>query len=499
MSLPRLRADLTDPHAAARVLRRALRHEADVVTLWSPPTTAGKHLLDLEVPGIGSVALLANVVRAVDQGYLLELRPATHAQMSELLAIVEQIVEPSFSTRPPSEFDPLWGIVEELAPADNFTVSSQPNPTDVSAVVTTKRAPVLSEMPRGFGVIDSPIPPGMSIGPDAVTGAPPAISMPPSAPLPRIVAPTLSAHAQSSGSLIGRVVAGKYAIEALIGQGTSSLVFRATHLQTQRAVALKVLHEEKLEDLQFVKRFKAEAHAASKLAHPNIAHVFDFGQENDKRLYLAMDLLTGQSLEEILTREGTLPQPRAIDLAIQACEGLAFAHDRGVIHRDVKPENLMIVVDHDANGTPCDLLKVCDFGLAKQSAPSSELADITTAGMLCGSPAYMSPEQTRGEVLDARSDVYSLGVTLFQALTGKLPHDGEGVMQVIIMKMTQPPRRPSTLAPWIDPRLEDVLMKAIANEREARHADARAFRVELREVLESLEPSSVDEMTLVRG
>src|SRR5262249_32054677 len=153
----------------------------------------------------------------------------------------------------------------------------------------------------------------------------------------------------------------------------------------------------------------------SKLEHVNVTRIIDFGDERGE-LYLVMELVVGRTLEAILAAEGPLPQKRVIDIGIQVCRALVFAHGQGVIHRDIKPENVMIVPDADDDGEPCDLVKVCDFGLAKLRDPGdADSVDITTTGMLCGSPAYMSPEQTRGDALDLRTDVYSLGVTMFEA------------------------------------------------------------------------------------
>ena len=334
-----------------------------------------------------------------------------------------------------------------------------------------------SSSPGGFGVIDS-LRPAPSSSP---TEAPISEQLEleevfdePEVPL--------------QGGIIGRVLAGKYRIESEIGAGSTAAVFKAIHIDLRRPVAVKILHAQKLSERQFVKRFEAEALAASKLEHPNVTRVIDYGQEPDGMLYLVMELLVGKSLETILTAHGRLPQSKAIAIAIQACTALAYAHDDGIIHRDVKPENIMLVAHRDDDGQPSELVKVCDFGLAKLREPEPEHADLTTAGMLCGSPAYMSPEQTRGEHLDARSDVYSLGVTLFQSLTGELPHEAETLAQLFLKILTQPPRRPSSIVPSIDPLLDDIVVRALATNRESRHPTARVLRQELREALDNLDP-----------
>ena len=453
--------------------------------LVAPPMTNGQHLLELDVPGEGMVTLLAEPIEPADHGYLLRVLPLTRPQMAELLAVIERLDQPSF-TEPPPAGEAEWDG-ERISSTDR-TIVDDPNRLSIDVDV--------SDMPPRFGVIDSAIP-----GPPSSENVMPVAI--PRAPAP-MAAPARQAapapYASMASSIIGRVIAGKYHIEAAIGSGTTAAVFRALHTDLKRHLAVKILHEHKLDDPQFVKRFKAEAFAASKLEHLNIARVIDFGEERDGLLYLVMELLVGKSLEQVLKAEGRIPQHKAVEFAIQACTALAFAHDNGIIHRDVKPENLMLVVHRDDDGNPCDLVKVCDFGLAKLRDPEdgsdkgsgAEHADLTTAGMLCGSPAYMSPEQTRGEVLDPRSDIYSVGVTLFQALTGELPHEADGLAEFFLKKMLEPPRRPSSLLADIDPLLEDVLLRAIATDRGARHATARVLREELREVLASMAAPSED-------
>jgi serine/threonine-protein kinase len=290
--------------------------------------------------------------------------------------------------------------------------------------------------------------------------------------------------------MIGRVVANKYEIESVIGSGASAAVYRAMHRDLRRAVAVKILHEQNRDDTQFVKRFKAEALAASKLEHPNVARVLDFGFEKDGTAYIVMELLSGRSLEAILAAEGRLASAVVTKIAIQTCSALAFAHDEGIIHRDVKPENIMLVPARDDDGKPVDVVKVCDFGLAKLRDADPEHGDLTTAGMLCGSPAYMSPEQTRGETLDARSDVYSLGVALFEALTGELPHLAHSIPELFAKKVLEAPRKPTVLVPEVDLDLERIVIRALSSDRESRHPTARAMRDDLRKILARLETAS---------
>ena len=291
----------------------------------------------------------------------------------------------------------------------------------------------------------------------------------------------------NAAKLIGRMLAGKYMVESSIGRGATAEVFRAQHTSLKRPVAVKVLHQENQAYVQFVKRFKAEAHTLSKLEHQNIARVIDFGQEPDGLLYLVMELLVGKSLEVLVEQSGhKLPVRQVLDVGIQTCNALAFAHDEGVIHRDVKPENVILVPHKDEDGKPCDLVKVCDFGLAKLRDPDPENADITMGGAVCGSPAYMSPEQILGETLDARTDIYALAIMLYESLTGALPFEAMGLTQLFAKKLLEPPVTLRERMPDVDPRLDAAIMRGLSREREARPKDARVLRQELRAVLATL-------------
>ena len=481
MTLPRLRADLRDARGVARVLRGALRLELVFVPLKAPPQNTGQHVLEVDVPGEGIVMLLADVVASPSAaGYPLYIRPRSRAQMAEILAIVERVDEPSVTVPPPADVD---GFSDPHAATVDNTILDD---VDGGALDV-----ILSEAPAGFGVLESLTP-----GPAPDSLVPPVI---PPRSRPASPAAPVPAARRPEDALLGRVLAGKYRIESVIGEGQSAAVFRATHADLKRSVAVKILHEHKLDQSQFVMRFKAEALAASRLEHANITRVIDFGEEPDGVLYLVMELLEGRSLDAMLKADGRLPQLKAVEYAIQACTGIACAHDNGIIHRDLKPENLMVVAHRDDDGNLSELVKVCDFGLAKLREPEAEHADITTAGMLCGSPAYMSPEQTRGEPLDARTDVYSLGVTLFETLTGELPHQADGLAAFFLKKLLEPPRRPSTLVPDIDPLLEDVLLRAIAADLALRHATARILREELRAVRDSLGAASEDREPTIFG
>jgi serine/threonine-protein kinase len=464
MALPRLRADLRDTRIVARVLRGALRHEVAVVPLQEMPQTSGQHLLEIEVPGEGLVTLLADPVGAASgDGVPLHVRPVTRPQMASLFALVEKLDDEPSKTVPP--------------PSLSFPPRADEGYGDATLVDPPASAgvDVLFSEPPAFGYLDSSPPLPLPTSGERPPSTPPLPARPSGPP-------------SSGDAFIGRVLAGKYRIDAPIGAGSTAAVYRAQHLDLKRAVAVKVLHAQNRGEMQFVKRFKAEALAASKLEHPNVARVIDFGQEPDGLLYIIMELLQGKSLEAILAVERRLPPRTALTIGIQVCSALASAHDAGIIHRDVKPENIMLVPGRDDDGNPCDRVKVCDFGMAKLREPDSEsVAELTTAGMLCGSPAYMSPEQARGDPLDIRTDVYALGVTLYETLTGELPHEGDTLTQLLVRKLTERARRPTAFVRDLDPVLEDVILRALATDPAARHANARILREELRAALTLLE------------
>ncbi len=453
MTLPRLVLWSQEPRAIARVLRGALRLRTETIRLVNAPRTIEQHLLDIDVPGEGRITLLAEPTGEVrPEGHCLRVAPVTRVQMAEIFALLERLDEPS-TTVPP----------EEGAPVESGSLP--PEDTIIEAVAS----PFSGGLPSSASADRFARP---QTAPIAFRPAPPPkpAAPPPPPPDPRI----------------GRVIAGKYRVEAALGSGASATVYRATHVELRRAVAVKVLHTQNQSEAQFVKRFKAEALTASRLEHVNVTRIMDFGQESDGSLYLVMELVTGLPLETIVGREGALPQVRVVDIAIQVCRALTFAHELGVIHRDIKPENVMIVPDKDDDGDPCDLVKVCDFGLAKLRDPDAE--ELTVAGMLMGSPAYMSPEQTRGEQLDARADIYALGVTMFEALTGTLPHEAMSLAELFVKKVTTPPRRVSQLVAGIHPQLDDLVWRSTATDPRARPASAREVRAELRALRDDIRP-----------
>lgn len=288
----------------------------------------------------------------------------------------------------------------------------------------------------------------------------------------------------------GRALAnGKYRLDALVGAGGMGAVYRGHHRDLDKVVAVKLLHPTFQKEPGFSERFQAEALTMSRIDHPNVTRVLDFGQEPDGLLYLVMEFLDGVDLESVLKEAQRLDVERLARIMAQVCAALGHVHRHGIIHRDVKPTNILLVAGHDEEeDVPTEVAKVCDFGIA--------LAAGQGTGRAAGTPDYMSPEQCRGLGVDARSDVYSCGVILYELATGRTPFDGEA-HEVMQQHVVAPPPPPSTFVPDLDPLLEAIILKAMAKDPESRQPSMRHLRTELRELLApvlvsapSSEPSS---------
>ena len=278
---------------------------------------------------------------------------------------------------------------------------------------------------------------------------------------------------------VGKTVDRRYHVLSRLGVGGMGLVYKVEHVHLAKIAAMKVLHPEMARDAEAVRRFRIEAQAVSRLDHPNIVQTFDFGQSDDA-LYLVMEYLKGEDLAAIVKREGTLPFDRAARLFIQVCSALTEAHESGVIHRDLKPENIMVVQRRD--GT--EAAKVLDFGLAKLRERSDTLG-VTSGNQVIGTPYYMSPEQVRSEPLDVRTDIYSLGATLYRVLTGTPPFQATTPMGVLTKHVTDPLELPRTRAPALDlpPMADAIVSRAMAKSPDDRYDSAADIARDLQAAL----------------
>ncbi len=276
---------------------------------------------------------------------------------------------------------------------------------------------------------------------------------------------------------VGTVVNGKFEVEALIGQGGMGKVYRARHLTLDRPVVLKMLHRGFSADPEVAQRFHREAKAASRLNHPNSIAVLDFGQAEDGTLFMAMEYLAGRDLARVIADDYPLPETRIVRMGAQILSALAEAHAHGVIHRDLKPENVMIEPRRDEP----DFVKVLDFGIAKIQEPGASEPHLTQAGLVCGTPEYMSPEQAQGRELDARSDLYSVGVLLYQMALGELPFHSDTPVGYLTKHLSEKPVPPRQRRPGlaISDGLESLVMRALSKDPARRFASAEEMKAAL--------------------
>ena len=274
---------------------------------------------------------------------------------------------------------------------------------------------------------------------------------------------------QDPDSRIGTVLGGKYRIEEKIGAGGMATVYRAKRLMIGDFVAVKILHAEQLEDASAAKRFRREAQAAAKLRHINAVTVHDFGVAGDGTNFLVMELVEGDSLRQLIEQEGPLLPSVAAQILTQACAALDAAHARGIVHRDIKPDN--IVVERNPAGMH---VKVLDFGIARLR-DMTMTGDLTQVGRVLGTPRYMSPEQCLGEKLDGRSDTYSMGIVLYEMLSGKVPFNAPNSVAAVVQKVTLDPVPLRVVNESISPVIEAVVSRALQKQRHERPESAGAL------------------------
>ena len=283
--------------------------------------------------------------------------------------------------------------------------------------------------------------------------------------------------------LVGALVSGRYRIQRRLGEGGMGVVYLARHEAIEKRVAIKILKAEYSQRSEIVARFQQEAKSASRVKHPNIVDVFDFGQIEDGRFFLALEYLEGRDLAQEMSRMGRrMPAPRALELVTQVCSALAAAHAKGVVHRDMKPENIFL---------EGETVKIVDFGIAKmreigegfEEAPTERGQDgepprrLTKAGTVFGTPEYIAPEQAAAREIDGRVDVYAVGCILYELLTGRVPFVGDSLVHTLMMQLTEPVPAMREVYPAlaISPELESAVMRALEKQPSARWANMEEF------------------------
>jgi eukaryotic-like serine/threonine-protein kinase len=272
---------------------------------------------------------------------------------------------------------------------------------------------------------------------------------------------TLRAAAPTT-DLVGQVVADRYHVIKKLGEGGMGQVYLAEHVKMGRRSAIKVMNPSMVHDPDAVARFNREASNASRITHPNVCAIYDFGETPEGLIYLAMEFIEGEPLTNLLERDGALPVQRAVGIFMQVADALQAAHDLGIVHRDLKPDNIMIMRSRD--GT--DVVKVVDFGIAKAVGGDEAGQKVTKTGLVVGTPEFMSPEQLSGDKVDGRSDLYSLALVFYRTLTGKLPFEAETVQETMIKRLTDEPKpltatRPDLqFPPGLQPTLDSALTRS---------------------------------------
>lgn len=271
--------------------------------------------------------------------------------------------------------------------------------------------------------------------------------------------------------LVGQILADRYRVVRLVGEGGMGQVYEAQHVNINKRFAVKLLRPEIVSNAEAVQRFRQEAWSASSIGHENIIEIEDFATLPSGAVYLAMEFLVGQSLAERMREQPPLTFAEALDIVLQVGSGLGAAHDKSIIHRDMKPENIFLAEKHGRS-----IVKILDFGIAKVSGADGNKS-LTRTGTIFGTPHYMSPEQALGKPLDHRSDIYSVGVIMYELFTGKVPFEAESFMGILTKHITSTPRPPREMAPERDipPEIEAVIMHAMAKEPDDRYQSLAEF------------------------
>lgn len=292
--------------------------------------------------------------------------------------------------------------------------------------------------------------------------------------------------------LTGALLGGKYRILELIGSGSMSHVYKANMEIIERTVAIKILKRSWCSDPMTVKRFYREAKAAGSLKHKNILTIHDIGTLEDTQPYFVMEFLEGRSLADVVKENGAIAEDQAIPIFMQICQAMRHAHERGLIHRDLKPENIMLV----ENSEYPNLIKLVDFGIVKFDKPSQAISQrLTQKGEIWGSPAYMSPEQCLGSELDVRTDIYSLGMIMYEILSSKCAFEGNNIANIISKQLNEMPPsfRSLTLKYPVSAEMENIVFRALSKEREKRHQSMEELNLVLEQCLKKLSNKNKNE------
>jgi tRNA A-37 threonylcarbamoyl transferase component Bud32 len=297
--------------------------------------------------------------------------------------------------------------------------------------------------------------------------------------------PAMESAVQRQDPLIGQVLDGRYRIESLLGEGGMGIVYKAVHTALNKPLAIKVLRQEVSKNEQIVARFKQEAQSASQIGNQHIIDISDFGALPDGSTYFVMEFLNGRSLTGAL-EQGRFTPERTIYIAKQLCKALGAAHEIGIVHRDMKPDNVQLV----QRGDDEDFVKVLDFGIAKVGGTQSKL---TQAGQVFGTPHYMSPEQCAGTAVDHRTDIYAVGVMLYEMATGKVPFDADHLMGILTKHLYENPIPPHELPPPVNvpPAMEAVILKCLAKKPEQRYSSMSELLDDLEALERGLTPKAV--------
>ncbi|MBI2251909.1 MAG: protein kinase [Armatimonadetes bacterium] len=279
--------------------------------------------------------------------------------------------------------------------------------------------------------------------------------------------------------MIGKILNNRYKIEEKIGEGGMAVIYKAKDLRLNRLVALKILRAEFLSDAEFVERFLKEANFSAKLSHPNCLNIYDV-EKTENLLYIVMEYFESKNLKEIIKIEAPFSIEKALEIIQNIISALEYAHQSGIIHRDIKPHNILINQE--------GLVKITDFGIAKAISSTT----LTQNGNLIGSVHYLSPEQAQGKEVNLTSDIYSLGIIIYEMLTGKLPFQGENIVEIALKQVQEEPVLPSSLNPKIPPFLEKIILKILAKDPQKRCQNIAELKEDLKVVYKEIKKEKVD-------